>query len=355
MFVLHNRGKKNFLKLITYLYICLPNKSYKSKIKKMKRVFVLLGFLIALSIAVQGQTKNDAIEAYNRAIDLMGTDPAAAIKAFEECIQISKQLGEEGDETRELAELNLPPLHYEVSLKLFREKKIPEAIEGIEKTLKVAEQYNDKDVKTKSENVLHQLYFTRGNELFRANDDAGALTLFDKALAINPNYARAYLGKALVFRKQERTPEFAEAMDMAIETGLLTNDERTVSTAESTARDYFLVRAIRAKDRRAYNEAKNLVQSSLKYDSNFAESYFLIMVVANAQYRWNDAIEAGNKGIEVLNSSDRNETAKYYFELGNAYAGKGDIDKACQSFREAATGAYLENATYQIQQVLKCK
>lgn len=160
----------------------------------MKRVFVFLIFLAAISVVVNSQTKNDAIEAYNRAIDLMGTEPAAAIKAFEECIKISTQLGEEGDETRELAELNLPPLHYEVSLKLFRERKIAEAIEGFENTLKVAEKYNDQDVKTKSENVLHQLYFTRGNELFRANDDASALSFFDKALALNPNYARAYLG-----------------------------------------------------------------------------------------------------------------------------------------------------------------
>lgn len=315
---------------------------------------MLFSFLVALAVIATGQTKNEAIEAYNKAIDLKTTDPGAAIKAYEEAIKISSELGEEGEEIKELSEIELSPLYYEVALKLYRERKIAEAITGFETAVNISEKYNDKDIKSRSEGVLHQLYFTRGNELFRANDDAGALGLFDKALALNPNYSRAFLGKALVYRKQEKTPEFAEAMDMAIETGLLSNDEKTVSTAESTARDYFLVRAVRAKDRKAYGEAIELAQSSIKYDKSFAETYFLIAVVTNIQKRWDDAIEAGNKGLELLNTADSNDKAKYYFELGNAYAGKGDTVMACQSFREAAVGTYLESATYQIEQVLKC-
>jgi tetratricopeptide (TPR) repeat protein len=315
---------------------------------------MFFSFLVALSVIATGQTKNEAIEAYNKAIDLKATDPGAAIKAYEEAIKISSELGEEGEEILGLAELELSPLYYEVALKLYRERKIAEAITGFETAVIISEKYNDKDVKSRSENVLHQLYFTRGNELFRANDDEGALGLFDKALALNPNYSRAFLGKALVYRKQEKTPEFAEAMDMAIETGLLSNDERTVSTAESTARDYFLVRAVRSKERKDYSEAIELAQTSLKYDKSFAETYFLIAVVANIQKRWDDAIEAGNKGLELLNSADDNDKAKYYFELGNAYAGKGDTAMACQSFREASVGTYLESAKYQIEQVLKC-
>ena len=315
---------------------------------------MLFSFLMALSVFVSGQTKNDAIEAYNKAIDLKATDPGAAIKAYEEAIKISSELGEEGEEIKTLSEIELPPLYYEVALKLFREKKIVEAITGFESAVRISEKFNDQDMKSRSENVLHQLYFSRGNELFRSDDDEGALGLFNKAIALNPNYARAYLGKALVYRKQEKTPEFTEAMDMAIETGLLSNDERTASTAESTARDYFMVRAVRAKERKAYGEAIELAQSSLKYDRNFAEAYFLIAVVANIQKRWDDAIEVGNKGLELLNTADSNDKAKYYFELGTAYAGKGDTAMACQSFREAAVGAYLESAKYQIEQELKC-
>lgn len=320
----------------------------------MKRNFILLTFLLSLSVIAIGQTKNDAIEAYNKGIDLMSTDPGAAIKAFEECIKISAQVGDEGTETKELAEIQLPPLYYEVALKLYRERKIPEAISGFETTVKVSEKYNDKEIKSKSENVLFQLYFSRGNDLFRANEDAKALEFFEKSLSLNPNYSRAYLGKGLVFRKQEKTPEFTEAIDMAIETGLLTNDDKTVSTAETTARDYFLVRAIRAKDRKAYSEALNLIQTSLKYDKNFPETYFLIAVIANAQTRWNDAVEAGNKALELYNTTGKEETAKIYFELGNAYSGKGETDSACKAYREAAFGNYTEVAKHQIQHVLKC-
>jgi tetratricopeptide (TPR) repeat protein len=115
-----------------------------------------------------------------------------------------------------------------------------------------------------------------------------------------------------------------------------------------------VVRALRAKDRKAYGEAIELAQSSLKYDQNFAEVYFLIAVVTNIQKRWDDAIQAGNKGLELLNPADDNDKAKYYFELGNAYAGKGDTAMACLSYREVSVGTYLESAKYQIEQVLKC-
>ena len=320
----------------------------------MKRVFVLIACMIVFTSISIGQTKNDAIEAFNRGVDLTATDPAAAIKAFEECIQISIQLGEEGEETKELAEINIPPLYYEVALKLYRERKIEEAISGFETAVQISEKYKDVEIKSRSENVLHQLYFTWGNNLSRNNTDDEALEFFDKALALNPNYARAYLGKALVYRKQEKTPEFAEAMDMAIETGLTSNDERTVATAESTARDYFLVRAIRAKDRKAYAESLSLIETSLKYDKDFADTYYLIAVVANAQSRWNDAIEEGNKALELMKDAERAETAKVYFELGNAYAGKGEASLACQAFRDASFGNYAEAAIYQIQHVLKC-
>lgn len=322
----------------------------------MKRFFVLLSCIIAISLTTIGQSKNEAIEAYNKAIGLMTTDPAAAIKAFEESIRISSALGEEGREIKELSELTLPQLHYEVALSLFRERKIVEAIAGFEKAVQVSEKFNVQDIKSKSENVLHQLYSTRGNELFRGGDDAGALAFFDKSLALNPNFARAYLGKALVFRRQEKASEFKEAIDKAIETGLLINDERTVSTAESTARDFFYVRAVRAKDIKNYTEAINLIQSSLIYDSNFAESHYLLAVIYNLQKKWNLAIESASKGLEILKDAELSETAKYYFELGTAYAGAGNIASACKAFISASAYAdFKESATHQVKHVLKCE
>jgi tetratricopeptide (TPR) repeat protein len=321
----------------------------------MKRILVLISLTLAMTISLSAQTKNDAVEAYNKGVDLMAADPASAIKAFEECIKISLQLGEEGEETMELAELQLPGLYYEVALKLFRERKIAEAVTSFETAVEVAEKYKDSEFKSRSETVLHQLYFTRGNEFFRNNEDDKALEYFNKSLSINPSYARAYLGKGLVFRKQEKTPEFAEAMDMAIESGLQSNDERTVTTASNTARDYFLVRAVRAKDRNDFAESYSLIESALKYDNKSTETYFLLAVISNAQSKWDEAINAINQGLDLLEDASNEDKAKFYFEMGNSYVGKDDIENACKAFKNAAYGLFQESADFQVKHVLECK
>jgi len=46
--------------------------------------------------------------------------------------------------------------------------------------------------------------------------------------------------------------------------------------------------------------------------------------------------------------------ARFYYELGNAYVGKGDNTSACDAFNKASVGVYSENANYQINEVLKC-
>jgi hypothetical protein len=57
----------------------------------------------------------------------------------------------------------------------------------------------------------------------------------------DPIWAKAW------FTGLEDAENFRKAMDQAIETGLATGDEQTAQTAETTARDFFLVRAVRAK------------------------------------------------------------------------------------------------------------
>ena len=141
---------------------------------------------------------------------------------------------------------------------------------------------------------------------------------------------------------------------MAIETGLMTNNNRVTETAESTARDFFLVRAVRAKGEENYDQAIQLLSTSIIYDESFPETHFLFASIYNEQSRFNDAVNSGQRALALLNG-DRNETAKIYFELGKAFAGLGNINQACAALRDAAHGNYEASANYQIEHVLKCQ
>ncbi|MGF1584947.1 MAG: tetratricopeptide repeat protein [Bacteroidales bacterium] len=323
------------------------------KIKMLQNLLLIAG-LAVIGLQVQGQTFQDAVNAYNSGLDLIESDISAAIASIEKSYEIASALGEEGEEVKIQAENQIPGLYYQKGVNLYRERNIDQAIVAFVEAVEVSEKFNDANSKTRSETLLHQLYAIQANSVFRENNNDKALELYDKALAINPQHARSHLGKALVYRRLEDTDSFKESVDMAIETGLTTNEEQIIQTAESTARDYFLVRSVKAKSENNLTQAAEMINHSFSYDQSFAESYFLLASIQNEQSRFQDAVKNSQKALELLNGS-REETAKVHFELAKAYEGLGNTSQACASYKNASFGQYEASAQYQIEHVLKCQ
>lgn len=323
------------------------------KVKLLQKLLLIAGLSLVIGFQIQGQTLNDAIEAYHSGIDLIETDIKAAIESLERSHEMATQLGEAGEEVKEQAEIQLPGLYFDMAMGHYREREIGQSIAGFEETIKVSEKYDDPNTKQRAENVLHQLYAIQANAEFRETNNEEALRLFDKALEINPQHARSHLGKGLVYRRMEDTENFKKSMDMAIETGLMTEEEQIAETAESTARDYFLVRAARAQGNDDFERAVELLTTSLAYDQSFPETHFLLASVYNEQSRYQDAVNSAQKAIELSDGSSE-DTAKIYFELGQAYEGLGDTTQACNAYSNAAYGNYEASANYQMEHVLKC-
>ena len=72
----------------------------------------------------------------------------------------------------------------------------------------------------------------------------------------------------------------------------------------------------------------------------------------NATSKFDQAIEAGNKGLELESKPEKQ--ADFYFQLGKAYEGKKDNANACASFKKVTTGPNKAAADYEIKTVLKC-
>lgn len=323
------------------------------KINLVQKLLLVIGLSLFLGMQTFGQTINDAIEAYNAGVGLIDSDIKAAIASLEKSREIAAGLGEAGEEIKEQAEIQIPGLYYDLAMNIYRERNIPGAIEGFENAIEISEKYDDPGTKRRSENVLHQLYAMQANATFREDNNEEALSLFDKALAINPQHARSYLGKGLVYRRLEDAENFREAMDMAIQTGIMTDEDQIVQTAETTARDFFLVRAARAKSEGNLDLTLEHLTASLAYDQSFPETHFLLAGTYNEQSRFQDAVNSARRALDLLNGN-RGETAKVYFELGKAYEGLGNTSQACAAYKEAAFGNYEATAKYQMEHVLKC-
>ena len=315
-------------------------------------LFLVFGFL-ATAFTLKSQTKNDAIEVYNLGVQLVTEDVGEAIKTFNDCLEICNNIGFEGEEIKLQIVEKLPGLYYQNAMSLYKEKKMSEAFSAFEETLTMAEKYEDPATKDLTQNILSQFYNSRGNSFYRNEDYENALASYDKALELNPKFAKPYLYKSLIYKKTEDEENFVLSINTAIEIAQEINDSKTLADTKKTGRDYFLVKGSKALEAKSYQEAVDLLSKSLIYDDKNTGIYFRMAVAYNYLSKWDEAIDAGNKALE-FEEEDNGKTAKIYFELGNAYLGKGDNDSACNAYKNASYGAYEEAAKYQIEHVLKC-
>ena len=78
----------------------------KRKVTVRALVIVLLAFGSFSSIIAQ--EVNQAIEAFNKALELQSSDPKNAIVSLNSCLELCEQIGEDADDVKMRAELKLP-------------------------------------------------------------------------------------------------------------------------------------------------------------------------------------------------------------------------------------------------------
>ena len=320
--------------------------------KQLGAIFTII--ILTLSVAGYSQTKNDAIAAYNEGAQLMKTDIQGAINAFNKCLEICNTLGEEGEETKIMAEVQLPGLFYQRAMDSYKEKKYDEAIARFEETVDVAGKYNNEQIRNKAEKIIPQLYYIKANALMKQKEFQAAIENFDKAIELNPVNPKAYFNKGMVYKQLDNSEKMKEAMDKAIETGLSKNDMKTVANAEKVARNTFYNKGVKAFGAKNYDEAEGYLKTSIEYGNQSVDTHFQLGKIYNIQQKWNEAIVQINKAIE-LEQGDEIAKAKLYYELATSYVGAGNNEAACDAYKKASYGPYAENAKYQIEHVLKCK
>lgn len=325
-----------------------------SRIISAFRIIILTTFLF-LTAALNAQTINEVITAYNAGAEFVNTGSfEAAISKFEECIQLASQLGAEGDEMKLKAEGQIPALYYRIASDKYKEKDIDGAITFFEKTIEACNQYGNEEFKVKSINFVAQLYNTKGNAHFKNEELDKALASFDKSIFYMPDYAKAYYGKGLVYKKMNDEANMLSMLDKAIETGKTSADDKTTEAAVKTARDYYVIGGVNAMKTEDYETAFKCFDASMKYDDKYSEPYYRLAVIYNKQLEYDKAAENALKAIEYDNSESEKK-ARLYFELGNAYVGMVEYQKACDAFKNALYEPYTSNVKYKMENVLKCE
>ncbi len=328
----------------------MKNKTFRSLFMATAAVLLTAGMAFAQS------TTKDAVEAFNAGVTANeAKNYTEALTQFNKALDICNQVGSEADEIKLQAEKAIPGVQFNIGLGLYNQKKIEDAITEIEKAKDLAIKYGDEKTQKKSERVVPQLYNFLGNGSLRDGQYEQAIAFYNKAIALDSNYSKCYLGLGLAYSKMNNLDKAIAAFDKTIEVGTATNKAEDVKDAKTSARDNLLVQASDEQKKENYADAYKHFNQALKYDDKNSETYLGLAAAANKLSKFDDAVEAINKALPLLDGTSDSNKAPYYFALGNAYLGKKDNTNACDAYKKAAFGTFKEAAEYQIKDVLKCQ
>ena len=328
---------------------------------KIKRASVLLvGLLImGFSSAINAQDLNGAIRAIKKGDqEKRAENYQEAISAFEQCIQITSQLEGEDPKIAELkndAEKKVTKTHLDYANELLKQEKHDMALEHYQKTVELANKYDQSEYGDKASKNIPKVYYAKGRNHASEDKYEEAIELFNKAIEGDPDYGWAYIRKAQAYQKLGKPDEMEMAVQQAVQIGQNTNQSSITNTAKKLAYGYFYNNGAKALKAKKYKEAIPYLEKATQYNGSVTLHHYLAISYGQVS-DFDNAIEQEKMVIEAKKGeSSEDELAKYYYTLGTYYEQAGQNANACDAYKNAVYGDYKANAEYKIKHVLKCQ
>jgi len=325
----------------------------KMKLRNFIKAVSLLVVLFFSTTIIKAQGRNDVIKAYNEGASSVQTDPQAAIKAFENVVNLSKQVGDSAADLRLKAIKVLPSLYYNVASNALTEKKpTSEIIQAAKKAVAAAVKYENTTTKQNADNLLIKAYNNLAGEYFSKDDYKSAIASFDSVLMINPEYSSTIYNKALIYMKQANSDDFEKTIDLYIGKMKAGTDDAKIKQASSLALVYFRSSGSKSDQANKLDEAIGFLNKAAKYGDD-KDLFYYFAEVFNKQKAFDKGLDYGQKGL-ALETGTAEAKAKFYFQIALAQEGKGKTAEACESFKNASFGVFA--APSKVKQTnLKCK
>ena len=318
--------------------------------KSLTVVFLAFAFIFT---NINAQERNDVIKVYNEGAKLMKTDLPAAINAFENVITISDQVGESANDLKQKAMQVLPGLYINSAINVVKENKsVAEIVQAAKVAVAATDKYGTATHKETAKRLMVQAYNIMGTSYFTEKEYENALLAFDSLLIVDPDYSNAIYNKALVYRSQNNSEAFEEAIDLYLSKLAPGTDDERSKQASAMALEYFRAAGSQANQAENLDEALLLLNKAAKYGDD-KDLFYFFADVYNKQSKFDSGVEYAQKGLE-METDDAEAKAKFYFQLGLAQAGKGQTAEACASFKNSLYGPFAEPSKAQ-RTNLKCQ
>jgi len=316
---------------------------------KFSKIFALIVFAVITNL-LNAQTLDEAGAAFNQGIQFTKElKYAEAAAAYEQTIKICTQIGDDAMELQIKAEQQLPGTYFNLAKGFFDAKNYTEAIPNFEKSAQYADQMGETKTADASRTYLAGIYTAQGNSDLKNEALDPAIEKYNKALVYKSSYYKAYYGLGLVYKKQENLPLMKEALDKVI--AMAGDDSKSITSAKDAAASAYQKAGAVALQSSKYSAAVENLVISQEYDTTKASSYYYLALAYNGLSKWDDAIAAANKALE-LQTEDKSDI---YFELGKSFEKKGETATSCENYKKVTAGNNVAAAKYQMETVLKCQ
>jgi len=315
----------------------------------MKKLTIILTVLfMTMSSGLMAQNLNSAGKAFNKGLELNKEgDLFKANESFSKCADICAELGEAGAGLKLNAETQICNNFMKMGVDKFKAKNYDSALILFSESDKYAQIIDNPSTNDKLRTYFAATYTGKGNALYKKPKDAKAVESYNQALERNDKYPNAYYGLILGYSELDDSGMLEESFKKLKE---CTNDEKLLTKGKLATAGYFKKASGKAIQEENYKIASMMADRSISYDPKDPTAFYYLALSSNALENWISAQKAALKAI----SFEEEDQSNYYFELGRAYEGMGETEKACEAYSSVSDGPNKQAATYQMGTVLKC-
>jgi len=211
-------------------------------------------------------------------------------------------------------------------------KKIVAALE-VKLTDKEETQKNDKE----TDNLEAYDAFLQGWNYYRRStpkDWANAISRFEKAIELDPDYGRAHAAIALIYWRHTRTSRFEirdPELGITYEEAIMRACEYLQLSSRKPTSIYYRVEASMALYRRQYEKAISAAEHAIDLDPNDIDGIYNMAFILMAAGKLDRAVDLIKKGMRL----DPHNIGQPLYLLGMAHFARGQLENAVSMIERA--------------------
>ena len=324
---------------------------------KVRTLAILGGILISATLSAQ--TLTDVINEFNESLALVNSqDYNGSLEHFNKVLELAETVGDSATEMKINAQKQIPLSYYRQAMLFLKRKQYDNAIPYLENTISTSTEFdNNEEERGKSERYLLQCYVREGQRNYKNENYEASLSMYDKALEMNPGIYQAHQGKALVFNAQGEVDMMLEAFDLAKAGALAKNDEETIESINSAVDGYYngIIKeefdAIDPEDP-DYEYVIEAAENALSANPGNPRAHYYLAAVHNKKIEYDAAIEHALKGLQ--SETEPIFVSALNLELGHAYQNTVEYEKACEALKKVSEDPFLSAAEKKMGSIPGC-